>query len=98
MKPRPIDREAMALAAALAELAALRSVDDAAYLVGSTYAVDSHFKRHFPSPEENADNGSWTKPLARQLGGRANDGHRSGAGFHPDLTSSRGISIVSTGR
>jgi adenine-specific DNA-methyltransferase len=39
ISPRPIDREAMALAAALAELAALRSVDDAAYLVGSTYAA-----------------------------------------------------------
>jgi hypothetical protein len=34
-------------------------------------SVDSHFKRHFPSPEENADNRSCTKPLARQLGGRA---------------------------
>jgi hypothetical protein len=33
--------------------------------------VDSHFKLHFPSPEEDADNKDWTKPLARQLGGRA---------------------------
>jgi hypothetical protein len=31
----------------------------------------SHFKCHFPSAEENADNTDWTKPLARQLGGRA---------------------------
>jgi hypothetical protein len=50
------------------------------------------------SEMQMSDNLDWTKPLARQLGGRARDGHRGGAGFHPDLTSSRGISIVSTRR
>lgn len=36
---RALDREALAVAAALAELAALRPVEDAGYLVGSTYAT-----------------------------------------------------------
>lgn len=36
---RPLDREALHVAAALAELAATRSVEDAGYLVGSTYAA-----------------------------------------------------------
>lgn len=35
---RPLDREALAVAAALAELAAARPVEEAGYLVGSTYA------------------------------------------------------------
>ncbi len=36
---RPLDREALAVATAVAELAASRLVEDAAYVVGSTYAA-----------------------------------------------------------
>lgn len=36
---RPLDREALAVAAALAELAATRPIEDAGYLIGSTYAA-----------------------------------------------------------
>src|SRR5450759_4432261 len=72
------------------------------FLTASKERLKEHstYKRHFPFAESHQKcpiKGCWTKPLARQLGGRAAWRASVWGGPHLGLTSSRGISVVSTG-